>query len=89
MFVTGSSGNRSPKLWEGTVDQLLEQLKNFDATSSFAAGSRQIFYYLEPQGEHQDLRFHICGAATAKKRWLEWWERVGKDWYSASSSAWE
>ena len=84
ILVSGRFGNRSPKLWEGTIPELLESVKDLEPYSLYIDGGRNVFYYLEPQGRDEKPMICFCSAATAKKRWLEWWDQLGRDWYCAS-----
>ena len=84
IIITGTSGIRNPKPWEGTVTELLQEVKDIHPRSSFTDTSRHVFYFIEQQGRHEKPLICFCSALTAKKRWLEWWDQSGKDWYSAS-----
>ena len=78
----GTSGNSQPTEWTGTIAKLLLEVKDLDPTFSFVSRGRNVYFYEEPHGGERDMpRLCFCSAATAKKRWLEWWDQSGKDWF--------
>lgn len=76
----------APKEWEGTLDKLLAEIKDLTPTFDFVESGRPIFYQLEiPTADERRTVLRFFTAATAKKRWLEWWQTSGKEWYCGKS----
>lgn len=78
--VSGSMGNPAPKKWEGTLDELLAEIKDLTPTFDYVHSGRRVYYHLETSGADQPV-LHFLTAASAKKRWLEWWQTSGREWY--------
>ena len=74
-------GNSAPKKWEGTLEKLLLEIKDLSATFDYVESGRAVFYHLDvpaESGTRPILQFF--SAATAKERWLEWWQTSGRAW---------
>ncbi len=81
--VSGSMGNPAPKKWEGTLDKLLSEIKDLSPTADFVQSGRGVYYQFDlPSGNESGSVLHFLTAASAKKRWLEWWQTSGRAWYS-------
>ncbi|MBC8127896.1 MAG: sel1 repeat family protein [Gloeobacteraceae cyanobacterium ES-bin-144] len=78
--VHGYRQSREPTKWEGTLDKLLAEIKDLTPVFDFDNPGREVYYYLETSGEDKSV-LHFLTAASAKKRWLEWWQTSGRAWY--------
>ncbi len=78
--VSGAMGNPAPMKWEGTLDKLLAEIKDLTPTFDYVEPGRRVYYHLETSGENVPV-LHFLTAASAKKRWLEWWQTSGREWY--------
>jgi hypothetical protein len=78
--VSGTMGNPAPKKWEGTLDKLLAEIKDQTTGPGYIGAGRRVYYHLETSGDNVPV-LHFHTAASAKKRWLEWWKASGRAWY--------
>ncbi len=77
---SGLMGNDAPKKWEGKLDKLLVEIKDLSPTFDYVEAGRRVYYHLETSEENGPV-LHFLTAASAKKRWLEWWQASGRAWY--------
>jgi len=68
--------------WEDTVKELLAEIKDPSPTFSYGNSERRVYSHLEYPTENETrTASHFHPAASAKKRWLEWWQSSGREWY--------
>jgi len=69
-----------------TIRECLQDLTGTQSAFSYCGPGRSIFYYTEGTWGDPDRKviLHLCTAATAKKRLLDWWRKEGRDWYCYS-----
>lgn len=80
--VSGTMGNPAPKKWEGALDKLLAEIKGLSPPFDYTQPGRAVYYHLDDPTENGSRPvLHFYTAVTAKKRWLEWWQTSGRNWY--------
>lgn len=77
---SGLMGNPAPTKWEGTLDKLLSEIKDLSPTFDYVQSGRTVYYQIDTSDEKGPV-LHFLTAASAKKRWLEWWQTSGQAWY--------
>ena len=78
-WAYGSSAINSTE----TLSKYLQDLTGTEPDILYSDQGRSIFYYVDEAWGEPDRPavLHLCTAATAKKRLLDWWRNGGSDWY--------